>query len=116
MSFKENLRNELDYQDLTVKELASRSGLNKRTLDNYLTGHNSMPPADIAVKLADVLGVTVEYLIKGKDSGKEVTLPPKIRDIVQKLLTFDKQDVKTISALTNALSEHYFNSEKENIS
>lgn len=67
--FRKNLRNELDYRLLTVKELSAATGIPKPTLDCYLGVRASMPPADIAVKLAKFLGVSVEYLVTGKDSS-----------------------------------------------
>lgn len=66
-SFKENLRNELDFQGLTVKELSQRTGIIKGTLDNYLGIRESIPPADIAVRIAQALNVSVEYLVTGAD-------------------------------------------------
>lgn len=59
-SFKENLREELDFQGLTVKELSFKTGIIKGSLDNYLSSRSSIPPADIAVKIAQALNVTVE--------------------------------------------------------
>jgi hypothetical protein len=35
-TFRENLRDELDYQNLTVKELSARTAIPKSTLDCYL--------------------------------------------------------------------------------
>lgn len=66
MSFKDNLKNELTYQGILVKELSLKTGINKRTLDNYLREKGSMPPADYAVKIAKALNTTVEYLVTGK--------------------------------------------------
>jgi len=63
--FKKNLRSELDYLDLTVKELSAKTGIAKGTLDDYLGVRASMPPADIACKIAAALGVSVEYLVTG---------------------------------------------------
>ncbi len=68
MSFRENLKAELAYQDILVKELADLSGVNKRTLDNYLREKASTPPADVAVKIACALNVSVEYLVTGTES------------------------------------------------
>jgi transcriptional regulator with XRE-family HTH domain len=108
MSFKENLRSELDYQDITVKELAVRSGLNKRTLDNYFTGHNSIPPADVAVKIAQALGVTVEYLVTGKSLPMgEKFIPSKIRKIVDKMLMLDEMDVDSVIVLIESMMKRY---------
>lgn len=68
MPFAENLRSELDYRGLIVKQLSAMSGVNIHTLNHYLSGKKSMPPADVAVKIARVLGVSVEYLVTGEDA------------------------------------------------
>lgn len=64
--FKKTLRTELDFQDVRVKELAFKTGISKRTLEGYLGARASIPPADIAVKIADALNVSVEYLVTGR--------------------------------------------------
>lgn len=109
-AFKNNLRAELDFLDLTVKELSAKTGISKRTLDCYLGGRVSMPPADIAVKIASALGVSVEYLVTGKDGTgkKEAALPLfdcNIRSILQIILTLDEKDVKTVLGLAAVLKE-----------
>ena len=67
-SFRENLRDELNFQGMTVKELSSKTGIIKGTLDNYLGVRESIPPADIAVKIANALNVSVEFLVTGKEN------------------------------------------------
>jgi len=67
-TFRKTLREELDYQGLTVKELAFKSSVAKGALDTYLGKQASMPPVDVAVRIASALGVTVEYLVSGDDS------------------------------------------------
>lgn len=64
--FRTNLRNELDYQGLTVKELSAKTGIPKPTLSCYLSSRKTMPTADAAVKIAKALNVTVEYLVTGE--------------------------------------------------
>jgi len=71
MIFREILREELDYQGLTVKELAIKSSVAKGALDTYLGKQASMPPADVAVRIASALGVTVEYLVNGGGDGNK---------------------------------------------
>jgi len=68
MSFSENLREALDFKDLQIKELASKTGISKNTIDNYLSGQKSIPSAQNAVKIAKVLDVSVEYLVNGINS------------------------------------------------
>ena len=68
MGFKENLRAELDYQGVKIKELAERSGVNRRTIDHYLMKEPQEPSVSNAVKIARALNVSVEYLVTGSDS------------------------------------------------
>lgn len=101
MGFKENLRNELSFQNMIVKELADKSGLSKHTIDNYLTGHNSIPKADVAVKIAQALNVSVEYLITGNDS--KCAESARLRKILNILKKLDERDLKTIFDLARSL-------------
>lgn len=65
MNFRENLKSELTYQGMLVKELSEKTGISKRTLDNYLRENGSLPLVDSAVKIAQALHVSVEYLVNG---------------------------------------------------
>ena len=101
--FKTNLRAELDYLGLTVKELSAKTGIAKGTLDCYLGARASMPPADIATKIAKALGVTVEYLVTGKETRKKDTL--LVRSIINELDKLNKKDIETILGLAKVLTQ-----------
>jgi transcriptional regulator with XRE-family HTH domain len=104
--FKKNLRAELDYLDLTVKELSAKTGIAKGTLDCYLGTRASMPPADIAVKIANVLGVSVEYLVAGEETRNEKSLKlfnHNIRSIMQIVLELNEKDIEIMLGLANIL-------------
>jgi len=104
VNFKDNLRTELDYQGLTVKELSARTGIAKGTLNCYLGVRASMPPADIAAKIAAALGVTVEYLVTGKEVIKqEKLLDHNIRSIINLLIELNEKDIETILGLSKIL-------------
>ena len=62
------MKAELTYSGMLVKELAAQAGLKKNTIDNYLSVRGRMPAADVAVRIAKVLGVSVEYLVTGSDT------------------------------------------------
>ena len=100
MGFRDNLKQELNLSGMLVKELAAASGVQKRALDTYLLSENaSMPPADSAVKIARVLGVSVEYLV----SGEEPALPADVHLTIRNLLLLDRKDRKVVATLVNAL-------------
>jgi len=107
MGFKENLKSELAYSGMMVKELATVSGVNKRTIDNYLNTHNTMPSADAAVRIAEALGVTVEYLITGNEKqGRGSSAPfPDSRVVLKNLEALNKRDRKIVLNLIKSLKD-----------
>jgi transcriptional regulator with XRE-family HTH domain len=105
--FKKNLREELDYQGLTVKELSAKTRIAKRTLDCYLRTRASMPPVDAALRIAEALGVSVEYLVSGHDSRAKPLSPanPSIRLILQILEELDERSRETLLGLARILKK-----------
>ncbi|MDR1868992.1 MAG: helix-turn-helix domain-containing protein [Treponema sp.] len=103
MGFRENLREALEYSGLEQKELAYKANVRLRSIENYLRENGSVPIADKAVQIAQVLGVTVEYLVTGKNSRKEdySFIDPEIRNLVRviKKLPKNKQPIVIKSAL-----------------
>ena len=65
MTFRDRLRAELDAQRINKKELAQELGISYSTLLSYIDARAVMPAADMAVRIAARLGVTVEYLVDG---------------------------------------------------
>ena len=63
-SFKDRLVDELNYQGISKKEFAARIGISLSTLNMYLY-RGSIPAADLAVKMAQELNTTTEYLVTG---------------------------------------------------
>jgi transcriptional regulator with XRE-family HTH domain len=100
MGFKENLKSELAYQDMQVKELSEITGISRYTLGNYLSARERIPTADVAVKIARALGVTVEYLITGEENLMDKpSLGPEIRELIQNYKNLSKDDRKMITAI-----------------
>lgn len=67
--FRENLKEQIEYKGLIIKELAAKTGISKRTIDTYVDNRAVIPNAEIAVKLAKALDTTVEFLVTGTDSA-----------------------------------------------
>lgn len=102
MSFRENLKNELMFQGILVKELSLKSGINKRTLDNYLREKGNIPPADIAVKIADVLNVSVEYLVTGYSKINPLE-NSELSAILHKISKLDTAQKRLVTVTLNAM-------------
>ena len=96
MSFRENLREAIEFCGLEQKELAYKANISQRNLENYLRENASIPSADKAVKIAQALGVTVEYLVTGTETppGPSVSVFHGIDNEIQQLIKV----LKTIPA------------------
>ena len=88
MSFRDNLRESIDFCGLEQKELAYKANISLRNIENYLRENASIPSADKAVQIAQVLGVTVEYLVTGMDMPvkSSVSLLHGIDNEIQQLI------------------------------
>ena len=90
MGFRENLKEAIDFCGMEQKELAYKANISLRNIENYLRENASIPAADKAVQIAKALGVTVEYLVTGKNFTLETT--PSIDPEIQKLI----KDIKKL--------------------
>ena len=81
MGFRENLKAELTYSDMLVKELAKLSGVKKQTIDSYLREKNNIPSIEAGVKIAQALGVSVEYLVTGNEKKQSKELKEINNDV-----------------------------------
>lgn len=68
MGFRENVRDEISYQGLQIKEVAAVVGISYGSFLSYVDARAVLPNVEVAVKIARALGVSVEYLVTGKDS------------------------------------------------
>jgi len=104
--FSQRLRSEIEYIGLNQKEFAAKAGIKKRALDSYLWAQQSMPPADTAVKIASALGVSVEYLITGKEYRRSIDISQylQFRDILDDLMVLPEATLEPIKAVIKAFA------------
>jgi transcriptional regulator with XRE-family HTH domain len=108
-NFRQNLRDELAYQNLTVKELAAKSGVPKGALDCDVGKQASVPPATTAVKIARALSVSVEYLVSGQKKRNEeiiVSSGPKVRALLQVFENLDEKNQDILIGISQILKRH----------
>ena len=75
--FRDNLKEQIEYKGMIIKELAAKTGISKRTIDTYVDNRAVVPNAEIAVKLAEALDTSVEYLVKGVAPKFKIDVPQK---------------------------------------
>ena len=105
--FSRRLRSEIEYIGLNQKEFAAKAGIKKRALDAYLRTQQSMPPADTAVRIAAALGLSVEYLVTGKEYKQNIDISRylRFRDILDDLALLPDELLAPIKAMIKAAAD-----------
>lgn len=91
----------MDFSYIGQKELAAKTGLSLKTIENYLKKDSSIPSADKAVLIAQTLGVTVEYLITGKKEIKGNSSGN--REFITTLSKLNKYNYEVITSIAKML-------------
>lgn len=105
MGFKENLKDELSYKGMTIKELSILTGISQGSLSNYMKENSSIPSADVATKIATALNVSVEYLVSGKNKKIETKeYSAEIRTLADKFEKLSERDKKIINTLISSMA------------
>lgn len=119
-TFRENLREELDYQDISVKELAAKTGISKRTIENYLSSRGSIPPADYACKIANLLDVPVEWLVTGinasvlTDDSDNVAMNDEAKELIDDFHCLSPEVQSSLKVMIHAAAEDARSKKKSN--
>jgi len=81
-----------------------KANISLRNIENYLRENASIPMADKAVKIAQVLGVTVEYLVTRKNPpvGVPSSINPEIQELIRNINKLPKN--KQCIVIQNALN------------
>lgn len=114
MNFWERVDDLLDRNDINKKTLAIEAKFDPSNITKGIK-NNNIPSADTAVRIAKVLGVTVEYLVNGTDSAaskkdsnrlqKEMELFRKYRTHVDKLEKLTPTERTALIHLAEELGE-----------
>ena len=107
MAFGENLREALELINMQQTELAQKTKINLRNIQKYVQKDGAIPAADTAVKIAQALGVTVEYLVTGKDHSKNNfnSLEPEIQKLIRSIKNLPKDKRKKVTKIALYLTE-----------
>lgn len=107
MDFRSRLRDQINYLGLHDKEVAAKAGITKRAIDTYVGARACMPAADVAVSLAKVLGVSVEWLVTGEN---EASTDKDIQTLIHHFSHLSNRDKKLVLDLIKNMDESNKNS------
>jgi transcriptional regulator with XRE-family HTH domain len=113
---RENLKAAIAKSGMIVKEIAVKSGVNKRTIDKWVGVSKTEPKVNDLYKVCKVLSVTMEWLVDGeagaeymrkivRNDPKAIQVPDRISPIVEGLLFLDDKELNAIRASVEVLSE-----------
>lgn len=91
MNFWEIVDSEREYKNLSRKELAYLADFSVNSIPTGIA-RGSIPAADVAYRIAKVLGVSVEYLLLGEKSPNQqkITDSNKNNEIIERSKKYTK--------------------------
>lgn len=93
-----NVKKQLPYKNLEVKDLAYRAGIPYSTIINGMN-KNSMPHADIALKISKILGMSLESLLGDEANLSEISNSINQNALEKRELTLYRKNKILIDAL-----------------
>ena len=100
--FMDRVESLLKEKRLTQKELAEDLELRRPTLSDWKK-NGAVPAGDICIRIADYLGVSVEWLV----TGKEAALSSEERTLLKQWQVLSEEQKDTIRTLLDKwVSEH----------
>ena len=71
LDFWVRVKEKLDYQDITQRTLAEKINESYNTLQSWIN-RDRLPNAEQAVRIADTLNTSVEFLVTGKQNLRKI--------------------------------------------
>ena len=96
MSFNDNLKSEIYYKDIQLKDLAKRINIPYSTMLSYVDRKGVLPNVVTAYNISKELNTTVEFLVTGKQIydfnensvflNEYLCLPKDTANVIKKLI------------------------------
>ena len=101
LQFWTNVKEELEYNLITQKELASAIGISYNTLQSWIT-KDRLPAAEQALKIAKQLNTSIEYLVTGKNEEQK-GIKTNLQDMLPKLNHLSNENLELIDIIAGRL-------------
>ena len=98
----------MEDKGLRQVDLASATGKNKSSVSDWIN-HDVYPKADDAQKIADLLGVSVRYLVTGEDDRE---LSPREKELLEQCRVLKEEKFKVVLDLAKSLRHDWEESQK----
>jgi len=113
---RNNLKAAINKSGMIVKEIAYKSGVNKRTIDNWVGVSETEPKVKDLYKVCVILNTTMEEIVAGsegsefvrkviKNDPNSIQVPERIFPIVERLLFLDDRDLSGVFGLVDNLAK-----------
>lgn len=101
--FAKNIRARAEALALSNAEVARRAGLPERRYGNYATGRRE-PDLATLVKIATVLGVSVDALLDNDEAGRKSTAADLLKErLAAAVVAMAKADLESLVASAEAV-------------
>ena len=101
LEFWRNVKNELEYNLITQKELASAINISYNTLQSWIT-KDRLPDAEQALRIAQKLNTNIEYLVTGKNIAQK-GINPHVQDLIPKLNYLSDENLDLLELIAGRL-------------
>ena len=101
LQFWQKVKEELEYNLITQKELAEKIGISYNTLQSWIT-KDRLPDAEQALKIAKQLNTSIEYLVTGKNEEKN-GIKQNLQEIIPKLNHLSNENLELIDLIAGRL-------------
>ena len=103
--FWKMVKREVERQQTSFEWLYLKTQIPKGTFSSW-KNRNTVPRAIEALRIADALKVSVEYLLTGDDDVKDRS-NPAVHEITELIPFFDDNDLQTLLATVRAMNARY---------
>lgn len=90
LDFWLRVKDKLDFQDSTQRDLAQNINESYNTLQSWIN-RDRLPNAEQAVKIAEALNTSVEFLVNGKSSNKKNDHSKTVKLLEQAIVNLQKE-------------------------
>lgn len=101
LQFWQKVKEELEYNLITQKELAEKIGISYNTLQSWIT-KDRLPDAEQALKIAKQLNTSIEYLVTGKNEEKN-GIKQNLQEMIPKLNHLSNENLELIDLIARRL-------------